>query len=188
MVDQIVFTRLLINIWLIKMAITGQIVITRCNLLSNVNVVLSSSLHRCLINIWLIKLSSLDVIFDAPSVLLHLRQGETPKLTPDGFEVVIECEVGSQLLRSLVPFLVAGHSIEEDVEVGFSGFCNSAVLLQAHLSLTIILATTVILVTESPVGEVRRELGLVIQIHPRSVPSPVPLLTIDGTGLPQTVL
>ena len=84
---------------------------------------------------------------------------------PDGFEVVIECEVGSQLLRSLVPFLVAGHlfniisvvivvvpilriilivfiimivvvySIEEDVEVGFSGFCNSAVLLQAHLSL-----------------------------------------------------
>ena len=28
---------------------------------------------------------------------------------PDGFEVVIECEVGSQLLRSLVPFLVAGH-------------------------------------------------------------------------------
>ena len=50
------------------MAITGQIVITRCNLLSNVNVVLSSSLHRCHINIWLIKLSSLDVIFDAPSV------------------------------------------------------------------------------------------------------------------------
>ena len=71
------------------MAITGQIVITRCNLLSNVNVVLSSSLHRCLINIWLIKLSSLDVIFDAPSVLLHLRQGETPKLTLDNILLVI---------------------------------------------------------------------------------------------------
>jgi hypothetical protein len=44
------------------------------------------------------------------------------------------------------------------------------------------------LVAKSPVGEVRRELGLVVQIHPRSVPSSVPLLTIDGAGLPQPVL
>lgn len=180
---KIVFTRcgFVLEVSLSLDVIFSQMVTTIVNIVVN-------SLHCLRIQYdWIgmvSKFSSLDVIFDAPSILFNLGQGEATKLTPNGFEVVIECKVGSQLLRSLVAFLVARHSIEEEVEVRFSGFCNSAVLLQAHLPLTIILATTVILVAKGPVREVRRELWLVVQIHTRSVPAPVPLLAIDGTGLP----
>jgi len=65
------------------------------------------------------KSCSLDVIFDAPRILLHLRKREAAKLAPNRLQVVVEGEVGSQLLRSLVAFFVSRHRIEEEVKVWF---------------------------------------------------------------------
>ena len=51
-------------------------------------------------------MSSLDVIFDAPSILLHLRQGETPKLTLDNILLVIILIIIIMLVTILIIIII----------------------------------------------------------------------------------